>query len=120
MAERTVAWKPRSENKILGTYVNRLDGVEKATGFAKYSTDINPAGTLFALMLTSPHAHAKIKSIDVEPAKSVAGVHAVYVFPTGQAGAVMLFEGQPIAAVAADTVSMKRSCPFHRVIDSKR
>lgn len=103
MADRTVAWKPRSENKILGTYVDRLDGVEKATGFAKYSTDVNPAGTLFALMLTSPHAHAKITSIDLEPAKSVPGVHAVYAFPTGQAGAEMLFEGQPIAAVAADT-----------------
>ena len=55
MAERTVAWKPRSENKILGTFVERIDGVEKATGRAKYSTDINPAGTLHARLLTSPH-----------------------------------------------------------------
>ena len=51
MAERTVAWKPRSENKILGTYVERIDGVEKASGRAKYSTDVNPAGTLHARLL---------------------------------------------------------------------
>ncbi|MFO1096229.1 MAG: molybdopterin cofactor-binding domain-containing protein, partial [Planctomycetaceae bacterium] len=103
MAERTVAWKPRSENKILGTYVERIDGVEKASGRAKYSTDVNPAGTLHARLLTSPHASAKITSIDVEPAKKVAGVRGVYVFPGRKAGSQILFEGHPLVAVAADT-----------------
>lgn len=106
MAERTIAWKPREENRILGTAVDRIDGVEKATGHAKYSTDVNPAGTLHARLLTSPHAHARIKSIDVEPAKKVAGVRGVYVFPnrapTADAQFEILFEGLPIAAVAAD------------------
>lgn len=103
MAERTVAWKPRNENKILGTYVDRIDGVEKASGHAKYSTDVNPQGTLFARLLTSPHAYAKITALDVEPAKKVAGVCAVYVFPGRQPGAAILFEGHPIVAVAAET-----------------
>ena len=103
MADRTVAWKPRNENKIFGTEVDRLDGVVKATGRAKYSTDVNPAGTLHARLLTSPHGMAKIASLDVEPAKQVAGVRGVYVFPGREAGAQLLFEGHPIVAVAADT-----------------
>ena len=36
MAERTVSWKPREENRVLGTDVDRIDGVAKATGAAKY------------------------------------------------------------------------------------
>ena len=103
MAERTVAWKPRNENKVFGTAVDRIDGVEKATGYAKYSTDVNPAGTLFGRIMASPHAHAVIKSIDVEPAKKVAGVKAVYVFPGRAPGFEVRYEGQLIAAVAAET-----------------
>lgn len=103
MAERTIAWKPRNENKILGTFVERIDGVDKATGHAKYSTDVNPAGTLHARLLTSPHAHARIASLDVEPAKQVAGVRAVYVFPGREAGMEIVFEGHPLVAVAADS-----------------
>jgi xanthine dehydrogenase YagR molybdenum-binding subunit len=103
MAERTVAWKPRNENKIFGTAVDRIDGVEKATGYAKYSTDVNAAGTLFGRMAASPHAHAVIKSIDIEPAKKVAGVKAVYVLPGRAPGFEVSYEGQPIAAVAAET-----------------
>ena len=38
---RKVGWKPRAENTILGTRVPRIDGVEKASGFAKYAADIN-------------------------------------------------------------------------------
>ena len=45
--------------------LSRLDGVDKASGYAKYSADINTPGTLYALVLTCPHAHAKVKSLDV-------------------------------------------------------
>ena len=103
MAERTIAWKPRNENTILGTAVERIDGVEKATGHAKYSTDVNPAGTLHARLLTSPHAHARIRSLDVDPARQVAGVRAIYVFPGRGPDMELFFEGHPLVAVAADT-----------------
>lgn len=103
MAERTVSWKPRDENVIFGTEVDRIDGVEKATGYAKYSTDVNPAGTLHARMLTSPHAHAVITKLNVEPANGVQGVHGVYVFPGREEGFELQHEGQLIAAVAAET-----------------
>ena len=54
-------------------------------------------------MAASPHAHAVIRSIDVEPAKKVAGVKAVYVLPGRAPGFEVSYEGQPIAAVAAET-----------------
>jgi xanthine dehydrogenase YagR molybdenum-binding subunit len=109
MVEIKPAWKPRKENKLIGTAIPRLDGVEKASGFAKYSTDYTGDGTLPARMLCSPHASATIKSLDIAAAKKVAGVRAVYVFP-GRAVADgkpydLTWEGEPIAAVAADTVA---------------
>ena len=39
MVEIKPAWKPRKENKLIGTAIPRIDGVEKASGIAKYSTD---------------------------------------------------------------------------------
>jgi xanthine dehydrogenase YagR molybdenum-binding subunit len=109
MAARTVSWKPRSQNTILGTDVPRLDGVDKATGFARYSTDMVSPTTLTARLLTSPHAHAMINAIDVAPARSMPGVKAVYIFPqrAPQAGNryEIHYEGTPIAAVAAETAA---------------
>src|SRR5262245_34177561 len=63
--------------RLLGTKVKRLDGPAKATGFAKYSYDINRPNMAHAVMLRSPHAHAKIKSIDTTAAKKVPGFKAI-------------------------------------------
>ncbi|MBX3441912.1 MAG: xanthine dehydrogenase family protein molybdopterin-binding subunit [Planctomyces sp.] len=113
MPELPVAWKPQAENVVFGKEVSRIDGVDKATGFAKYSADINTPGTLHGKLLQSPYAHARIKAIDVEAARKVPGVKAVYVFPdraprtNEETGEPIYFEieheGQPIAAVAAET-----------------
>jgi CO/xanthine dehydrogenase Mo-binding subunit len=73
MVEIKPSWKPRNENKLIGHPITRTDGIEKASGFAKYSTDYTQ-GALPARMLVSPHAAATIKSLDVEPAKQVPGV----------------------------------------------
>src|SRR3954452_22709949 len=71
--------KPR----LLGTRVKRLDAPDKATGRAKYSYDINRPGMLHAMILRSPHAHAKIKSIDTTAAKKVPGFKAMaFILPT--------------------------------------
>jgi xanthine dehydrogenase YagR molybdenum-binding subunit len=108
MADLKVAWKPREENTILGTSPERADGLEKAAGGAKYSADWNTPGTLQARLLTSPHAHARITSLDASAAKRVPGVRGVYVFPDRAPkadGALyeIKFEGDPLVAVAADT-----------------
>ena len=60
--------------RLIGTRVPRLDGLAKASGRAKYPSDQRPDGTLFAVMLYSPHGHAKVKSIDVSAAVKMPGV----------------------------------------------
>ncbi|MCH7988181.1 MAG: xanthine dehydrogenase family protein molybdopterin-binding subunit [Planctomycetes bacterium] len=100
MAERKIAWKPRSENTLIGKRHTRIDGIEKASGSAKYSSDINTEGTLYAKVLTCNHAHAKIASLDVEPARKIEGVRAVHIFR--DAGTEIRWDGTLVAAVAAD------------------
>ena len=63
--------------KLIGTKIPRLDGMAKATGRAKYPSDEKPQGLLFGVMLYSPHAHAKITSIDTAEAEKLPGVKAV-------------------------------------------
>src|SRR5690606_31431104 len=101
---REVSWKPMGENAIIGTDVSRLEGIEKASGYAKYPADINTPGTLYARILTCPHAHAKVKSLDMSAAKESPGVKAVHVFEKGEVGAEIEWDGVLIAAVAAETV----------------
>ena len=63
--------------KVIGTRPIRHDGVDKVTGRAQYGADISLAGLLHGKVLRSPHAHARIKSIDTAAAKAVPGVKAV-------------------------------------------
>src|SRR5262245_19078601 len=73
MAEK--GWPKK--RRLLGTKVKRVDAPEKATGRAKYSYDINRPGMLHGMILRSPHAHAKIKSIDTAAARKSPGVKAL-------------------------------------------
>ncbi len=63
--------------KILGTRPIRHDGLDKVTGRAKYGADINLPGMLHGKILRSPHAYARIKSIDTSKAKALPGVKAI-------------------------------------------
>src|SRR5262249_14427938 len=67
------------ERRLIGKKHSRLDGPDKATGRAKYSYDMNPKGLLHAVMLRSPHAHAKITKLDYAEAEKMPGVKAVFV-----------------------------------------
>ena len=62
---------------VVGTRPIRHDGADKVTGRAKYGADFHTAGLLYAKMLRSPHAHARIKSIDTSKAEAHPGVRAV-------------------------------------------
>ena len=55
---------PWEEFRIVGKSHRKIDGVSKATGEAVYADDILLPGMLHAKTLRSPHAHAKIVSID--------------------------------------------------------
>ena len=93
------SWPPMDQRRVIGKPTKRRDGLEKSTGRAKYSSDLKPPGMLFGALLASPHAHARITSIDTSEAEHMEGVTAVHVM-TG-AGKEVQWEGAEIATVAA-------------------
>jgi CO/xanthine dehydrogenase Mo-binding subunit len=112
--------KTTRDVKGVGVAIPRPDGPEKVTGRVQYVADIPAKGLLHAKLLRSPHAHARIVSIDVSAAGALPGVRAVLTAkdiphlkkkaPT-RAHAVLaidrvVFMGQPVAAVAADEPSI--------------
>jgi xanthine dehydrogenase YagR molybdenum-binding subunit len=92
--------------RLINTRIPRLDGMAKATGKAKYPSDVRPEGTLFGVMLYSPHAHAKVKSIDISAAEKMPGVRAVIAI--ANEGTTLRYHGDDIAAVAAETEERAR------------
>ena len=104
--------------KLVGTRPLRPDGIDKVTGRAKYGADFNAPGQLIALVLRSPHAHARIKSIDTSKAEKVPGVKAIItsadlpdltgddrgmrdILENCMARKKALYDGHAVAAVAA-------------------
>ena len=65
------------EYRVVGKRPVRPDGVDKVTGRARYGADIAPTGALHGKVLRSPHAHARIKSVDTSKAEALPGVKAV-------------------------------------------
>jgi xanthine dehydrogenase YagR molybdenum-binding subunit len=111
---------PLPENaklKSIGKPVSRLDGVEKVTGRARYTFDVQLPGMLWARRVVSPLPHARIKSIDTSAAERYPGVRAIHILERLLASAqlrdpkleqgnrypTVRYAGQPIAAVAADS-----------------
>ncbi len=110
-----------ARRSIIGEELARLDAAEKVKGMAEYTNDLNLSGMLDAEFLFSPHAYAKILSIDVSKARSLKGVAAVV---TGNdveglygpvmkdrpvlARDVVRFIGEPVAAVAATSKEIAR------------
>jgi len=82
------------KRRLIGKPIQRLDGPAKATGKAKYSFDINRKGMLQAVLLRSPHAHAKIKNLDSSDAEKMPGVKAVYAIK--RAGDELFWAGEEI------------------------
>jgi len=117
------------EYNVIGTRPIRQDGAEKVTGRARYGADVILPGLLHAKVLRSPHAHARIKSINTSRAEALPGVRAVvtskeFPQPMGRlsdqsegamvnprflsnnslAGEKALYRGHAVAAVAATSV----------------
>jgi Aerobic-type carbon monoxide dehydrogenase, large subunit CoxL/CutL homologs len=110
--------------KWIGTRPDRPDGADKVTGRARFGADFNLPGQLIGKVLRSPHPHAIIKSIDTRKAEALrreGGGHGQdfpeqpnLIVPTGEmqvnlrdvtrnvmAREKALYEGHPVAAVAA-------------------
>lgn len=99
-------WPDASRRALLGKRVPRLDGPAKSSGRAIYTFDVRRPGMLFGKMVLSPHAHARILGIDTSEAERMPGVKAVDIIV--EAGREVLWAGQEIAAVAAETEEQAR------------
>src|SRR3989338_315978 len=62
---------------VIGKSVPKIDARDKVTGRAKYTGDLKVTGMLIGKILRSPHAHARILSIDTSKAEQLPGVVAV-------------------------------------------
>jgi xanthine dehydrogenase YagR molybdenum-binding subunit len=92
-------WPEASKRSLMGKRISRLDGPDKVTGKAKYTYDVKRPGMLYGKILRSPHAHARIVSVDTSEAEKMPGVAAVYVI--NGAGKEAQWAGFEIVAVAA-------------------
>lgn len=115
--------------KIVGSRPVRPDGADKVTGRAAYGADLTMPGQLVGKILRSPHAHARIVSIDTRKARAAPGVKAVItgadlpdvaseMHDGGEAASNLrdlalnvmardkaLYEGHAVAAVAASSAA---------------
>jgi CO/xanthine dehydrogenase Mo-binding subunit len=119
------------DNKWIGKRTIRPDGEDKVTGRAQYAADTKMPGMLWGKVLRSPHAHARIRSINTAKAEALPGVKAVVTakdivdFPLDKSVMLgiqdmrwmcrnvmardkALFAGHPVAAVAAASQSIAR------------
>ena len=103
-----------SEFKVVGKSVKRKDALDKVTGAAIYTSDVQPKGMLYGRMLGSSIAHGIIKRIDTSKAEALPGVKAVVTgadAPDIRTGYIedrhvlckkkVRYVGDPVAAVAA-------------------
>jgi xanthine dehydrogenase YagR molybdenum-binding subunit len=97
------SWPKREDTVLLGKPINRLDGVEKTTGTAKYTYDINLKNQLIAQALGCPHGHCKIRSIDTSAAEKTPGVVKVEILPHARPGSEITFAGELLVVVAAES-----------------
>lgn len=108
----------KREFKVIGTRPMRPDGIDKVTGRAQYGADLNAPGMLFGAYVRSPHAHARIVSIDASAALALSGVKAVItaedfvkqqssnnqdVLDNCMARGVAYYDGHAVAAIAANS-----------------
>src|SRR5205814_2277214 len=77
MAQTEELYLGRKDFQVLGTRPVRHDGADKVTGKAVYAADVNLPNMAHGKVVRSPHAHARIKSIDLTEALKVPGVFAV-------------------------------------------
>jgi CO/xanthine dehydrogenase Mo-binding subunit len=67
----------KTDYKVIGKSPIRHDGLDKVIGRAIYGGDVKVPGLIWGDVLRSPHAHARIKSIDTSAAEAMDGVFAV-------------------------------------------
>jgi CO/xanthine dehydrogenase Mo-binding subunit len=101
---------PAGPRTIVGQPATRVDGIERATGKAVYTADVQLPGMIHAAVLRSPHARARLASFDLGAIRAAPSVHGA-IGPddlealTSEPG----YQGQAVAAVAADSYEGARA-----------
>jgi len=116
LATEPPVWPINQDLKYVGKSHERLDGLAKATGRARYTADMQLPRMLYAKLVDASVPHAKVISVDTSAAESHPGVRGVYVIEHVMGSAVLRdpsleqtkypvvrYAGQPVAAVAATT-----------------
>jgi CO/xanthine dehydrogenase Mo-binding subunit len=119
--------------KMVGHRRPRPDGIDKVTGRARYGADTSAPGQLVGVILRSPHAHAKIKKIDISKAEKLQGVKAIVtssdlpdltngnqgmfdILENCMARGRALYDGHAVAAIAAiDAQTAKKALKLIKV-----
>ena len=106
-----------ANHTAVGQRLPLIDGIEKVTGRADYTADLDPTGALVGRILRSPVSHGRILRIDTSAAEALPGVVAVVtgaecdvtygVIPIAMneyplARERVRYRGEPVAAVAAE------------------
>ncbi len=68
------------ETRVVNKAETKVDAIKLAKGRPVFTDDMTLPGMLHAALLTSPHAHARIRAIDVTAARALEGVHAVLTY----------------------------------------
>jgi xanthine dehydrogenase YagR molybdenum-binding subunit len=108
MAEVQYSWPENHNTRLIGKRINRLDGMEKSAGTAKYTYDINLPDQLIVRALGCPHAHCRVISVDTSAAEKVPGVVLVHLIKApgpGDDPVEVRADGTLLVAVAAESES---------------
>jgi len=117
---------------VIGESARRVEGIPKVTGAFAFGSDLHAEGMLWGATVRSPHASARIVSVDVSAAARMDGVAAVLTaadVPGRKtfglefcdqpviAGDVIRFAGEPVAIVAAEHPEQARAAAAAVVVE---
>src|SRR6056297_1048612 len=110
--------QPWGQTNVIGKGLPRADGYDRVSGTAVYPSDVTLPRMLYGAVLRCPHPHAKVRKVDISAAEKLPGVRTVLTnddpaarvkWRWAKGHEVLLFdphcrfEGEAVAAVAADT-----------------
>jgi CO/xanthine dehydrogenase Mo-binding subunit len=118
-----------TSSTLIGQRSPLIEGKEKVTGKIRYAPDLKLPNMLHARLVTSPHAHARIRSIDSSGALAIPGVAAVltaqdlpYIEPNSRqrlllARGRVIFAGQPVALILAESEAAAQDAADHVAVE---
>jgi CO/xanthine dehydrogenase Mo-binding subunit len=108
-------WGDDADLTVVGQRVARMDALEKVTGRARYTADVQRPGMLYAALLRAPIAHGRVTRLDLTPALDLPGVrggltmddvHDIKIDGVQLYDRTIHYANQPIAALCADSQAL--------------